>query len=165
MSTAVVRSGEVFWDGRRARVAVGAAGVREHKMEGDEATPAGLLPLRRVLYRADRLASPPRTALPREPIGAADGWCDDPDSADYNRLVRLPHAGGHEALRRDDALYDVVGVLGWNDAPVRRGRGSAIFLHVATPDYRPTAGCVALALPDLLAMLADGVDALDVHPG
>ena len=80
-------------------------------------------------------------------------------------MVRLPHPARHERLWRSDPSYDVVGVLGWNDAPVERGRGSAIFLHVATPDYQPTAGCVALALSDLLALLVDGVDALHVRPG
>jgi L,D-peptidoglycan transpeptidase YkuD (ErfK/YbiS/YcfS/YnhG family) len=30
-----------------------------------------------------------------------------------------------------------------------------VFIHVARPDYAPTAGCVALALPDLLALLRD----------
>jgi L,D-peptidoglycan transpeptidase YkuD (ErfK/YbiS/YcfS/YnhG family) len=163
MVTAFVVPGEARWGNRRVRAAVGAGGVAEAKREGDLATPAGLLPLRRVLYRADRLPMPPRAAVAREPIAATDGWCDDPGSLDYNRMVRLPHPARHEILWRSDPLYDLVGVLGWNDAPVVRGRGSAIFLHVAAPDYRPTAGCIALALPDLLALLADGVDGIDVQ--
>ncbi|HET8996416.1 MAG TPA: L,D-transpeptidase family protein [Acetobacteraceae bacterium] len=143
------------------RVALGRGGVRQDKQEGDGATPAGLLPLRRVLYRADRLP-PPDCTVPVEPIAETDGWCDDPGARDYNRQVRLPHDARHEELWRRDGLYDVVGVLGWNDAPVVRGRGSAIFLHVARPDYGPTEGCVALALPDLRRVLAMGVTALQV---
>ncbi len=167
LNTAIVSAdGWIAWSGRRARAALGAAGIRATgKQEGDGATPAGLLPLRRVLYRADRLPAPPRTALPREPIGPRDGWCDDPASAEYNRPVRLPHPDRHERLWRDDALYDVLAVLGWNDAPVARGYGSAIFLHVARGDFRTTEGCVAIALPDLLALLADGVQAVDVRLG
>ena len=46
-------------------------------------------------------------------------------------------------------------VLGHNDDPPVPGKGSAIFMHVARPDYGPTEGCVALALPDLLELLAD----------
>jgi L,D-peptidoglycan transpeptidase YkuD (ErfK/YbiS/YcfS/YnhG family) len=76
--------------------------------------------------------------------------------------VHLPHDARHEELWRQDAVYDVIGVLGWNDQPVAKGRGSAIFLHVARPDYAPTEGCVALALPDLLRILAEGVTALRV---
>ncbi len=167
MSTATVSAdGWIAWAGRRLRAALGAGGVkRDGKQEGDQATPGGIMVLRRVLYRADRLAAPPRTVLPREPIGPDDGWCDDPRHPDYNRHIRLPHPARHEALWRLDPLYDVVGVLGWNDNPVRPGRGSAIFLHVAAPDFRPTVGCVAVALPDLLELLAGGMDALDVRGG
>jgi L,D-peptidoglycan transpeptidase YkuD (ErfK/YbiS/YcfS/YnhG family) len=167
MQAAIVQpDGWITWSGRRAPAAIGAAGVKAvGKVEGDSATPAGTLPLRRVLYRADRIPTPPRTALPREPIGPHDGWCDDAAHPDYNRQIRLPHLARHEALWRHDPLYDVVGVLGWNDAPVQPGRGSAIFLHVANARGGPTAGCVALALPDLLALLADGVDALDIRAG
>jgi L,D-peptidoglycan transpeptidase YkuD (ErfK/YbiS/YcfS/YnhG family) len=109
-----------------------------------------------VLYRADRV-KPPACAVPLEPIGQADGWCDDPNHPDYNRMVHLPHGGRCEALWRTDGLYDVIGVLGWNDSPVQRGRGSAIFLHVARPDFAPTEGCIALALPDLLQVLSQGL--------
>ena len=55
---------------------------------------------------------------------------------------------------RGDALYDLVAVAGFNDAPVVAGKGSAIFLHLAAPGYAPTEGCVALALADLLEALA-----------
>lgn len=146
------------------RCALGRSGVTGDKREGDGATPAGRLALRRVLYRADRGAAP-ACAVPVEPIDPADGWCDDPADAAYNRPVRLPHPARHEALWRADALYDVVGVLGWNDAPVVRGRGSAIFLHLAAPDGAPTAGCVALAPDDLRRALAAGLRAIEVRAG
>ncbi len=147
--------------GLRLRAVCGRAGVTQTKQEGDGATPAGVLPLLRVLYRADRLAAP-HCAVSVEPIGPADGWCDDPADPSYNQPVRLPYAGRHEALWRAEGIYDVIGVLGWNVAPVASGRGSAIFLHVAKPDYPPTAGCVALTLPDLLIALAAGLTAICV---
>jgi len=56
----------------------------------------------------------------------------------------------------------VIGVLGWNDAPVRRGRGSAIFLHVARPGLAPTEGCVALPEKDLRRLLEAGLTAIEV---
>jgi L,D-peptidoglycan transpeptidase YkuD (ErfK/YbiS/YcfS/YnhG family) len=148
----------------RYRAALGRGGVRANKQEGDRATPAGTLPLRRVLYRADR-GHIPRAAVPREPIAPDDGWCDDPTHADYNRKVRLPHPAHCEELWRRDGLYDIVAVLGWNDAPVERGRGSAIFLHVARPDYAPTDGCIALSATDLRAVLAAGLTVLRVREG
>ncbi len=158
--------GRLVFQGRVLRCALGRGGViaAARKHEGDGGTPTGLLELRRLFYRADRDPIP-RTSLPRVPIAPDDGWCDAPAHAEYNRLVRLPFEASHERMWRDDALYDIVAELGWNDAPVVPGRGSAIFLHLASPDYGPTAGCVALSRPDLLAVLAAGLTALRVLPG
>ena len=153
--------GRLVFAGRVYHAALGRAGLRQHKQEGDGGTPIGLLPIRRVYWRADRLP-PPRTMLPREPLAPDDGWCDDPTHAHYNQPIRLPHPARHESLWRDDGLYNIVAVLGWNDTPVERGRGSAIFLHVARPDLAPTDGCIALPPADLLAVLAAGLRALRV---
>jgi L,D-peptidoglycan transpeptidase YkuD (ErfK/YbiS/YcfS/YnhG family) len=153
--------GRLVCGGLVFRAAIGRAGVRGDKQEGDGATPAGRLALRRVLYRADRVAIP-QAAVPREPIAPEDAWCDDPGHADYNRQVRLPHPARCEELWRQDGLYDIVGVLGWNDAPVERGRGSAIFLHVARAGLPPTEGCIALPLAELRAVLQAGLAALSV---
>lgn len=139
--------------GRIFRCALGGAGITGCKREGDQATPAGTFPLRAVLYRADRRPAPV-TALPCRPIGLRDGWCDDPAAGAYNRPVRLPFPHGAEHLRRRDRLYDVICVLGHNDAPPVPGAGSAVFLHVARPGLAPTQGCVALAPRDLDWVLA-----------
>ncbi len=152
-SILVTGDGMLRCGGRSFRAALGRGGIRADKHEGDGATPAGDWPLRYLFYRPDHLARP-ATALDAVPLRRDDGWCDDPaDGVHYNRFVRLPHPGRAEALWRADGLYDVIGVIGYNDAPPVPGRGSAIFLHVAAADYGPTAGCVALALPDLLALL------------
>ena len=99
--------------------------------------------------------APPRTALPFAPLSPDDGWCDDPGHPLlYNRPLRLPHEARHEELWRADRVYDLIVILGHNDAPVVAGLGSAVFLHVAQPDYAPTAGCVAVAAGDLLTILA-----------
>ena len=149
--------------GQRYRAAMGSGGIRPQKQEGDGGTPAGLLPLRRLLYRADRLPRP-RAAIQILPLAPHDGWCDDPADRQYNRPVRLPYDARHETLWRSDELYDVIGVLGWNDSPPRRNEGSAIFLHLARADYAPTEGCIALARPDLLAVLAAGLTEIEVVP-
>ena len=146
-------SGEARWGDRIMRCAVGASGIAADKREGDLATPTGLFAFRRVHYRPDRLRPPP-TGLPLSPISPQDGWCDDPADPLYNRPVRLPYAARHERLWREDGLYDLIVVLGHNDDPVVPGAGSAIFLHVARPDFGPTEGCVALGREDLLALLA-----------
>lgn len=157
MSNLIVQSPAVLtFDGQDYHCAVGRGGISDHKREGDGVTPVGVWALRRLLYRADRLARPP-TILSAEALARQDGWCDDPGHADYNRQVRLPHDGRCEQLWREDHVYDLIVVLGHNDDPVVAGAGSAIFLHIATADYAPTAGCVALAEPDLRAVLA-GLD-------
>jgi L,D-peptidoglycan transpeptidase YkuD (ErfK/YbiS/YcfS/YnhG family) len=56
---------------------------------------------------------------------------------------------------RDDALYDVVVEISHNDNPPIPGAGSAVFLHIAKPDYAATEGCVALKHADLLEILKD----------
>jgi len=120
--------------------------------------------MRRLLYRADRLPRP-QTRLVVQALAADDGWCDDPASPHYNRPTHLPSAGSVERLWRADGLYDLIVPLGYNDDPVRPGAGSAIFLHVARPDYGPTEGCVALALDDLQRILAAGLTDVVVLPG
>lgn len=158
----VLQGGFLSGAGLRLPAAHGRAGISAHKHEGDGATPTGLLGLVRVLYRADRL-KPPACSVPIEPISPQDGWCDDPANPAYNKQIRLPFAASHEALWRDDNLYDIIGILDWNFAPITRHRGSAIFLHVATPDYAPTAGCVALALSDVLTALRAGLSEILVR--
>lgn len=145
--------GHLVWVGGRVRCALGRGGVRADKREGDGATPVGRFELRRVLWRADRLERPPATGLPTQPIAPDDGWCDAPGDPAYNRPVKRPYPASHEALWRDDHVYDLVVVMGHNDDPVVPGAGSAVFLHVARPGWTPTEGCVALALDDLLRVL------------
>lgn len=123
--------------------ALGRGGVIVAKREGDGGTPRACLPLRRLFYRADRLARP-HCLLPTRRIGPRDAWCDDAADRRYNRLIDRPPGAGEERLQRADHLYDIIVELGWNDRPVRRGRGSAIFWHLPRQGFTPTAGCVAI---------------------
>ena len=133
--------------------ALGRSGLIADKHEGDGGTPIGRFPFRTLLYRADRVPHI-ETRLPARHIARTDGWCDDPASADYNRLIRLPHPARHEELWLADHVYDLVVVIGHNDDPVVPGAGSAVFVHLARDDWAPTAGCIAFRREDLLAILA-----------
>ena len=82
--------------------------------------------------------------LPLQPITPTLGWCEVPDDRNYNRPVTIPYAASHERMLRSDNLYDACIVLDWNISPRRRGRGSAIFFHLARPGFTPTQGCVAV---------------------
>lgn len=132
---------------------IGRAGacLAEAKREGDGCTPIGRWSPRGVLLRRDRV---PRLALalPWRWIDPADGWSDDPADPAYNRPVLHPHGYSAERLWREDAAYDVIVPLGYNDAPPRAGAGSAIFLH-CTDFARPTEGCFAIAREALIDLL------------
>jgi L,D-peptidoglycan transpeptidase YkuD (ErfK/YbiS/YcfS/YnhG family) len=152
MDIVVRRDGAIHvanWGAGLRPCAVGRSGIAEKMREGDGVTPAGCWPLRRVLYRADRMGAP-STGLALAKIDPGDAWCDVPGDPDYNRQVRLPHPGITERLWREDSLYDLIVVVGFNDSPVLPGKGSAIFLHVASADYGATEGCVAFARDDLI---------------
>ncbi len=138
---------------RACRASLGRSGLAVLKHEGDGATPIGRFAMRQVLYRADRGARP-RTALPLRAIRSFDGWCEDPSDPNYNRLVKLSPRYEGDRLMREDRLYDLIIVLGYNDRPRVRGRGSAIFVHLAREGYTPTAGCIGLSRHDLLMLLA-----------
>lgn len=132
--------------------ALGKTGVSKNKQEGDHASPSGTYPLRAVYFRADKLATP-ETVLKTIEILPEMGWCDDLEHPDYNKPVTLPFTASHETLMRDDDLYDIIVILGHNDDPPVRGKGSCIFMHVAKGDYEGTEGCVALKKKDLIELL------------
>ncbi|MCV0427141.1 MAG: L,D-transpeptidase family protein [Roseibium sp.] len=133
--------------------ALGRSGILTRKKEGDGGTPSGRFELLHVYYRPDK-GLPPRTQLPLEPLTPLSAWCDDPGHRLYNRPVRLPFAASHEKMWRDDRLYDIVVVLDCNINPVVKGKGSAIFFHVAREGYSPTEGCVAVAPEHMRLLLA-----------
>tara|TARA_Y100001960_G_scaffold316785_1_gene384221 strand:+ start:519 stop:1019 length:501 start_codon:yes stop_codon:yes gene_type:complete len=145
-------SGILEFMGNTYACAVGRGGVAADKREGDGTTPVGMFPLRQVFYRPDRLDRP-QTGLPVQDLKAEYGWCDDPRDEKYNKLVSMPYAARSEKMWREDSLYDIVTVIGFNDLPPVYDRGSAIFLHVAAADLSPTEGCLALTINDLLEVL------------
>jgi len=136
------------------RCALGKGGIGNKDGEGDGITPVGTYALRQIFYRVDCLEKP-RTKLPTSVIHKEDGWCDEPNDASYNQLIKKPFSSSHEDMWRGDELYDLVVVIGYNDDPIVSGKGSAIFIHVAKPDYQPTEGCIALKREDLLKVIAD----------
>tara|TARA_R110002126_G_scaffold26783_8_gene90053 strand:+ start:22 stop:528 length:507 start_codon:yes stop_codon:yes gene_type:complete len=153
MTIRVFADGQLTHDDLTFRCALGRGGIRTDKREGDGATPVGTFPLRRLHVRADRMTLP-KTGLPTRIIRPLDGWCDDPTDAAYNTLVTLPFIASCEVMWREDEVYDLVVEIGYNDAPPIADAGSAIFMHIAKPDYAPTEGCVALNANDLKQLLA-----------
>ncbi|WP_297507061.1 L,D-transpeptidase family protein [uncultured Caulobacter sp.] len=148
--------GRFALNGQTPRCALGKSGViaAADKREGDNRSPLGTWPMREVWYRPDVYPDGPVTALPKRATRPEDGWCDAPGDPNYNRPVVLPYPASAERMWRDDAVYDLVVILGHNDDPPVPGLGSAIFMHLAREGYPGTEGCVALAREDLEAVLA-----------
>lgn len=146
------REGRLRWPRGSAVAAVGRSGVKADKHEGDGATPAGTFPLVSIFYRGDRVVRP-ASDLPVTALAPHHGWVDGPGDPNYNRLVTLPYPASHEEMWREDGLYDALVVIGYNLDPVVPGAGSAIFLHIAAPDFASTAGCVAVEKGVLLGLL------------
>jgi L,D-peptidoglycan transpeptidase YkuD (ErfK/YbiS/YcfS/YnhG family) len=134
-------------------VALGRGGIRANKREGDGGTPRGTFRPRQLWWRADRHPRP-RTFLPVRAIAPQDAWCEDPASRHYNQPMRLDHASGGDRLQRADHLYDFIVEIDHNTQPRIAGRGSAVFLHLARPDFSPTAGCVSMTRAAMLRLLA-----------
>lgn len=132
--------------------ALGRSGISPLKREGDGATPRGR---HQLLYGYFRNGHFPRVnaSLPLKALTPGLGWCDAPSDGNYNRVVRYPYNASAEALWRDDRLYDCIVVLDYNIRPRARGKGSAIFIHVARPGLLPTEGCIAMRKSHLRMLL------------
>ncbi|WP_019906313.1 L,D-transpeptidase family protein [Methylobacterium sp. 77] len=146
--------GQILAGGAIIPCALGRSGIGQVKREGDGKSPRGRFRLRAGAYRPDHFGARPRTTLGLRPTRRSDGWCDDPRDRRYNRPITLPtpHVSA-ERMWREDGLYDLVVDLDYNRQPIRPGRGSAIFLHVARAGYLPTEGCVAVKRTDLVRLL------------
>ena len=155
MMFTAMSDGSFRLNGRLTRCALGKTGVIEAKLkrEGDGKSPLGVWTIRRVLYRPDK-GEAPQTGLPARALERDDGWCDAPEDPAYNRAVKLPHPASAEHMWREDDVYDLVCILAHNDDPPVSPLGSAIFLHLARPDYSPTEGCIALSREDMLELLS-----------
>jgi L,D-peptidoglycan transpeptidase YkuD (ErfK/YbiS/YcfS/YnhG family) len=146
------RSRGILRMGARALpVALGRTGIKADKREGDGATPRGRFHPLRIWWRADRTIRP-RTALPVRRIAGTDAWCEDPADRRYNHPIQAGATG--DRLWRDDHLYDLIVEIDHNTRPRIKGRGSAVFLHVARPGLAPTAGCIAMPLAELKRVVA-----------
>ncbi|MEA2863428.1 MAG: hypothetical protein QOC84_1384 [Bradyrhizobium sp.] len=146
------RRGWLIADGQAVPVALGRGGIRANKREGDGGTPRGMFRPRQLWWRADRNPRP-LTFLPIRAIGPEDAWCEDPDSRHYNQPVRLDRTHAGDRLTRDDRLYDFIVEIDHNTSPRIKGRGSAVFFHLARENFGPTAGCVSITKSAMLRLL------------
>ena len=149
----VKKSGYLKYKKFKFRCALGKGGIKQKEREGDFITPKGKFKLIKIYYRSDRIKKINST-LKKIKIKKNMGWCDDVSSNYYNKQIKISKKIGHEKLHRKDNLYDIIVVLNYNLNPIIKGKGSAIFLHVAKKNYNKTQGCIALKKNELLYLVS-----------
>ncbi len=136
----------------KAKCAIGKRGIGYKRKEGDLITPKGKYKIKFILYRKDRVKNI-KSRIKKIEIKKNMGWCDDPRSKDYNKIIKLPTPYSYEKLHKRDNIYDIILVLNYNMKPIIKNKGSAIFIHVAKRNYKKTEGCVAIRKTSLLKIL------------
>jgi len=149
----VKKTGYLQYKNLKFRCALGKAGIKRKRKEGDNITPKGIFKRTKIYYRFDKIKNI-TTSIRKIKIEKNMGWCDDPNSIDYNKQIKLPSKFSHEKLYRKDNLYDLFLVLNYNTNPVIKSKGSAIFLHITKDSYKKTKGCIALKRGDLIQLVS-----------
>ena len=142
----------ISYNNYKAKCAIGKRGISIKKKEGDFITPKGTFKIREIFYRKDRVQNL-ITRLKKTVIRKNMGWCDDPKSKKYNKLIYFPFKHSAEKLYRRENIYDIILVLNFNMNPVKKNKGSAIFIHVAKKGFQPTQGCIALNKFELIKLV------------
>ena len=148
----VKKSGYLQYKNLKFRCALGEAGIKRKRKEGDNITPKGTFKITKIYYRPDKIKNI-KTSVRKIKIKKNMGWCDDPKSKNYNKQIKLPSKFSHEKLYRKDGVYDLFLVLDYNTNPVIKNKGSAIFLHITKGSYKKTKGCIALKRGDLIQLV------------
>ena len=146
------KSGYLKYKDLKFKCALGKAGIGNKKIEGDNITPKGIFKIVKIYYRKDRIKKI-YSKFKLIKITKKIGWCDDPKSKNYNKLINLPSQYGYEKLYREDNIYDLILVLDYNLKPIIKNKGSAIFIHISRKDYQPTRGCIGLKKKNLLKLI------------
>jgi L,D-peptidoglycan transpeptidase YkuD (ErfK/YbiS/YcfS/YnhG family) len=146
------KSGYLKFKNLKFRCSLGKSGIGEKKIEGDNLTPKGTYKIVKIYYRKDRIKKI-RSKIRLRKIEKSFGWCDQPSSKYYNKLITLPNKLSHEKLFRKDKIYDIIMVLDYNMNPTVKNKGSAIFIHLARRKFQPTKGCIALSKKNLLYLV------------
>ena len=143
----------LYFQKYKLRCSIGKRGISIKKKEGDKRTPKGEFKLKYILYRKDRVFDL-KTALKKIKIDKKMGWCDDPKSSYYNKIIKYPFKYRSEKLWRKDNIYDIIIIIDYNLNPVIKNKGSAIFLHIAKRNYQSTDGCIAVNKKNIKLLLS-----------
>jgi L,D-peptidoglycan transpeptidase YkuD (ErfK/YbiS/YcfS/YnhG family) len=139
---------KLYFRNYKVKCAIGKRGISTKKREGDNKTPRGIYKFSTIFYRKDRIKHL-ETSVKKMVIKKNMGWCDDPNSKYYNKLIYFPFSKRAEKLYIEKNIYDIIVVIDYNTKPIVKKKGSAIFLHVASKNYKSTRGCLAISKSNL----------------
>ena len=140
------------YQNNKVKCAIGKKGIGKKQKEGDQITPRGTFRIKNILYRKDKI-NYFRSVIKKTPIKKNMGWCDDPKSKDYNKLIKYPFNYKSEKLYRSNNIYDIILVLNFNMHPIKKNKGSAIFIHISNNKYSPTQGCIAIKKKEFIKLI------------
>tara|TARA_B100000029_G_scaffold451144_1_gene475486 strand:+ start:180 stop:671 length:492 start_codon:yes stop_codon:yes gene_type:complete len=147
-----LKNKKLYFHDYKIKCAIGKSGISAYKREGDGCTPKGIFKFKYIFYRKDKI-SKLKTKLKKIAIKKNMGWCDDPKSKFYNKLIKFPFKYSAEKLFLSKNIYDLILVINYNMKPIIKNKGSAIFIHIATKKYTPTKGCLAISKKNLKILL------------
>ena len=139
---------KLYFRNYKVKCAIGKRGISTKKREGDNKTPRGIYKFSTIFYRKDRIKHL-ETSVKKIVIKKNMGWCDDPNSKYYNKLIYFPFSKRAEKLYIEKNIYDIIVVIDYNTKPIVKKKGSAIFLHIASKNYKSTKGCLAISKSNL----------------
>lgn len=142
----------LYLNNYKLRCAIGKRGITKNKKEGDQKTPAGIYDFKCIYYRKDRIKSL-KSLFKKKIIKKNMGWCDCPNSSHYNKLIKFPFNKSAEKMWLKNRTYDIIIIINYNLKPIKKNKGSAIFLHIAKENYKPTKGCIAVSKKDMLFII------------
>ena len=148
----IIKNRFLLYKGYKLKCSIGKSGLSHSKIEGDLTTPKGLFKLGLLYYRKDRIKLS-KCVIKKKIIKKNMGWCDDSRSRKYNQEVSFPFKYGAEKLYRKEKIYDIFINIKYNHNPIIKGKGSAIFLHLANNKYKPTRGCIAIQKKDFAKII------------
>jgi L,D-peptidoglycan transpeptidase YkuD (ErfK/YbiS/YcfS/YnhG family) len=150
----LINKNYLAYDDYKVKCALGKRGIGNKRREGDFITPRGNFKIKYILYRKDRIKRI-QSKIKKIIIKKNMGWCDDPLSKNYNKLIKIPSEYNYEKLYKKDNVYDIILVLNYNMNPVVKNKGSAIFIHVTKTNYKKTEGCIAIKRIHLLKIIKE----------
>lgn len=131
---------------------VGKYGIGEGK-EGYARTPIGVYKIGKGFGWAN---APSGLKMDYKQTNRFHYWIDDVTSNDYNKWVYYggnPWTRWKSFERLTHPLYKHAFIIRYNDNPIVKGKGSAIFFHIWDRPNGYTAGCVAVSETDLLSIM------------